>query len=205
MNNHEKNAIDLIEIYYSDQTDKEIDYLLGRDEKAIKMAADFFQVDEIPESVTEASFLYDRPKLSRGYLWATNKRIFFAGTKDEGFLKSPQPFYKEFSYGSIATIQVEEAGLFSSTKIILHILTNSANGNVVKVEFSVSRAEEKWVDFVDFVEEKIDDTTISANDSPVNSIETDFITQLERLGRLKSQGVITETEFLVAKKKLLNS
>jgi hypothetical protein len=171
--------------------------------KTVEFAIDFFQADEIPEKAIDVDFEYQDDldtKTSKGFLWSTSKRVFFAGKAGGGLFKRSQPYYREFPYGSIARIEFERGGLLSSGKITLHISTTSAQGRVTQVCFSGARSKDKLQEFADYVIRKINTPV-----APQASRESDFIAQLERLGKLKAKGLLTEEEFQAAKKKLLDS
>ena len=164
---------------------------------AVEFAIDFFEGGEIPERVIDVGLrVIDVDFL--GFLWCTNRRLFFAGQTENKMFKKPQPDYRQFSYESIARVQFERGGFLSSAKIILHIYTTSARGKLETVSFSSLGNRDKVHEFVDYVTRKRRPLASQTAE------ESDFITQLERLGRLKTEGLISQEEFQVAKKKLLN-
>ncbi len=76
--------------------------------KYIHFAIEFSQSDEVPENLayTHAQF-EDFTSSIIGYLWCTNKRLFFTGVIEVGglFSSSSAPKYKEFSYSNIRNAQ----------------------------------------------------------------------------------------------------
>lgn len=187
---------------------KYLPHLLKRFDKAIKYSLEFLQDGELPEKVILVYFSYDdpnTPKNTEGFLWSTDNRIFYASSI-EGFLQSPKPLYKELAYGRIATVQLEKGNFFSSDKIIFHTSTTSSTGYVAKVTFVSINEPGMLEQFADYVRNKIASSKTSNDSSQTSEIPNaeDLINRLERLGELKSQGLITEEEFVAAKKKLLD-
>jgi hypothetical protein len=122
------------------------------------------------------------------------------------YFRSYHPIYKEFSLGSIATIHYNKKRLGTS-EIILNIRTTSASGKTVQVIFSEGINYRDTRDFIKYVQQKIASINAPATEASVSdsSASEDFVSQLERLARLKEQGVLAEEEFEAAKRKLLEA
>ena len=129
-----------------------------------------------------------------GILVATNKRLVFI---DKGLLYGLK--VEDFPFDKISSIQY-------STGMLLGKLTIFASGNKAIID-NVDKQRVRI--FGDFVRNKI-----SSNDSE-NSAQTtsstrnntvsqdDILSKLERLAKLKEQGILTEDEFVQQKHKLL--
>ncbi|MCO6453039.1 MAG: PH domain-containing protein [Caldilineales bacterium] len=172
---------------------KEQPILPDDSDKSIRFAIEFFQSDEIPEKAVLSS-LKDGYDSVKGYLWATNKRVLFVGSQSTLFTK--KPLYREFSYGNISAILYEKKIL--EEKIILHVSTTNARGNLASIEVVAFRKQAQ--SFVNYVQDKID--TLNSRKS-IQQREGDFIDELERLAALNTKGMISDDEFVVAKRKLL--
>ncbi len=189
---------------HPDWSEKRLTSAIEHYSTAVNFAAELFQSDEVPERVVQSSYEYDFNENSYGYLWATNRRVVFAGPQGGGLFKAAKPFYKEFTFGSIASIQFEKGKLLPLGKIAFHISTTAAAGTVAKVIFTPMEKNEQILSFIQHVKSKIASLE-QPSQTASSSANTDFIAQLERLGQLKAQGVITDEEFLQAKKKLFDS
>jgi hypothetical protein len=137
-------------------------------------------------------------------LWTTNIRMIWVGVGTSGAFEHPKPTYKEFSYGSIASVQTEKGRLLGSHRITFHIPTNLASGCVEHVSFEATDNYDLVQEFAEHVRKKIAALAhpSTAETQPTNSGDQ-LIMQLERLANLRSQGSITDDEFNVAKRKLL--
>ena len=131
-----------------------------------------------------------------GILVATNSRLIFV---DKGLIFGLK--VEDFPLDKITSIQY-------STGILLGKLTIFASGNKAIID-NVDKVQVRV--FGDFVRNKISaesseepvKTDFSANENVQN--QDDIVSKLERLAKLKEQGVLTEEEFLELKKKLLAS
>ncbi len=131
-----------------------------------------------------------------GALIATNKRLIFV----MGIFGK---HIEDFPYDKITSIQYE-TGMVLGGKITIF-----ASGNNATIEhryLKPSRVRE----FCELVRARIATTQQHANDSKViahNSSATpatqDIVTQLQALAQLKEQGILTEEEFLIQKKRIL--
>lgn len=174
-------------------------------DKEVQFAIDFLQANEQPEMIVRGSTAGEYEEPVSGYLWCTNVRLFFAGAKGSILKK---PVYEEFHYGSIATVvyKPNRLGGLVGGELILHMSTTSAHGRVAQRKYSLSSTygEHKNQAFVDYLRRRIDSLhPTSVTGSVPQAIKTDLVEQLERLGELKTQGLITEEEFQAAKKRLL--
>jgi hypothetical protein len=183
----------------------DIDDLLEKD-KGLKFAVDSLQADEVPERITPVSLELASALSSYGFLWSTSQRLLFSGII-KGFFTRTKPIFREYSYRSIADIQLVKGNLFREARIILHLSTTPASGDKAKVAFGSVVGNAKLQEFVDYIRDKIANpqAATSGVSSSVLAEGDDLVIKLEHLARLKSQGAITEQEFLAAKKKLLES
>lgn len=118
-----------------------------------------------------------------GILVATNKRLVFYAKKLMGYE------LEDFPLSNISSIE-------SGKNMMGHNISFFASGNKVKM---------KWINdgeinkFVEYVRSKIGKES-SSNDSKEESI----LDQIEKLSKLKDQGILTENEFQVKKTDLLS-
>jgi len=128
-----------------------------------------------------------------GILVATNKRLVFI---DKGLVFGLK--VEDFPYDKISSIQY-------STGVLLGKLTIFASGNKAIID----NVDKQLVRiFGDFVRNKIsskegDNKTSTATTSIDMNSQDDIVTKLERLAKLKDQGILTEAEFIQQKLKLL--
>jgi hypothetical protein len=169
-----------------------------RKQSKFKYSIDFFQKDEKPLMVVNVQY-----GLSEGLLWMTNQRVFFASSIKEGFLKKPKPLYHQFQYPSIASIEYRKGGAFTVHKIIFHISTSSAHGKVAKTSYE-SFSDHNKEKFVLAVRERVGKLSRTSNSPLLEDNKTrNLVSELQELGQLKEQGLLTQDEFEQAKKKLL--
>lgn len=161
-----------------------IESFLGRRE--IKELPNILWHDEIVENIVQG--MYNN---ANGILVATNRRLIFV---DKGFLFGLK--VEDFALDKISSIQYE-------TGLLTGKLTIFTSGNKAVIN---NIAKNKVRTFGDFVRAKIStpkpnytETTHSDSDVPQkNALEL-----LERLAKLKDQGVLTDEEFALQKKKIL--
>jgi hypothetical protein len=175
-----------------------------RKDKGPKFAVDSLLPDEMPERIAPVSLVLASATPRYGFLWSTNKRLLFSGII-KGYFSKNQPVFREYAYRSIADIEFVKSNFFREARIILHLSTTPASGGEVKVAFGSVADNAKLQAFVDYIRNKIANPEPTASDiaSAVVAEDDDLVVKLERLAQLKSQGTITEQEFLAAKKKLL--
>ena len=123
-----------------------------------------------------------------GILAVTPKRVMFIS---KGLFSSQ---YEEFPLKNISSIQFDSSLMNSKIKIFV-------SGNSGEIE-KVTNGEAKH--FVETVKQLQSDISTKANTGPApGSSNDDIYARLEKLGKLKESGVLTEDEFLTEKKKLL--
>jgi hypothetical protein len=126
----------------------------------------------------------------RGILVATDKRLIFVD-KRLFDLK-----VEDFPYDKISSIQYE-------TGLLLGKITIFTSGNEAVIEKIMKpRARE----FCEYVRASITNTPkrAAAPQAQANS-GMEVVSQLERLAKLKEQGILTEQEFAEQKRKILNA
>jgi hypothetical protein len=122
-----------------------------------------------------------------GVLVATNKRLVFV---DKGMLWGSK--VEDFPYDKITSIQYDTGMLMGTIKI-------HASGNKADIQ-NVSKIWTK--DFADFVRLKISSKTNVLPETAQPAV--DMLSQLERLAKLKDQGILTDEEFNEQKTKIFN-
>ena len=158
---------------------------LGRRE--IKELPDILWENENVENLIQG--MYNN---GNGILVATNKRLIFI---DKGLVFGLK--VEDFPYDKISSIQY-------STGLLLGKLTIFASGNKAVID----NVEKKRVRiFGDFVRNKI--SSKNTVETPTNQSQQktdtsdDIVSKLERLAKLKEQGILTEKEFIQQKQKIL--
>jgi hypothetical protein len=162
---------------------------LGR--KEVKQLPTILWEDEQVENIIRGWY-----SGGNGILVATNKRLVFV---DKGLTKLR---VEDFPYDKITSIQYN-LGLAGGT------LTIFASGNKAEIQHVAKDACRAFGDFV-----RARTTSVAQHASaPPSAAPTsappavgggDTLDQLERLGRLKEQGILTEEEFQSQKQKILN-
>ncbi len=159
---------------------------LGR--KEIKELPNILWEDETVENVIQGTY-----NNGNGILVATNRRLVFV---DKGILYGLK--VEDFAYDKISSIQYETGMLFG--KLTIFTSGNKAIvNNVLKAKVRV---------FGDWVRARIsaqkENVIQHQPTKQFNSQENvNIADQLERLAKLKEQGILTEDEFASQKKKLL--
>lgn len=164
---------------------------LGR--KEIKELPSILWEDELPETLVQGNY-----NNSIGVLFATNKRLLFV---DKGMLGGLK--VEDFPYDKITSIQYE-------TGILMGRLTIFASGNRAEI----TQCDKKLVRaFGEFVRARTSGSleskapTKQASSMPANSATSDntndVLTQLERLAKLRDQGILSGHELEEQKAKLL--
>lgn len=120
-----------------------------------------------------------------GILVSTNRRLVFI---DKGMFYGLK--VEDFPLDKISSIQYETGLILGKVKI-------HTSGNIASIE-NVDKASSRL--FAEYVRDKLSKPKeiISQNSSEPNVLE-----QLEKLGKLKDNGILTETEFSEQKAKLL--
>ncbi len=159
---------------------------LGR--KEIKELPSILWEDERVENIIQGTY-----NNGNGILVATNRRLVFV---DKGLLFGLK--VEDFPYDKISSIQYETGILFG--KLTIFTSGNKAIiDNVLKAKVRV---------FGDSVRAKISapkETSTPINQPIISHNPLDVADQLEKLAKLKSQGILSEEEFMQQKKKILES
>ncbi len=122
-----------------------------------------------------------------GALFATNKRLIFV---DKGLIFGLK--VEDFPYDKVTSIQYE-------TGMLLGSLTIFASGN----RADIKNCDKKLVrSFGEYVRARTG-AAPEAKSASVPPAQGSVLDQLERLGKLKADGVLTETEFQQQKSRLL--
>ena len=157
--------------------------------KELKALQDILWEDEIVEDAIRG--LYNS---RNGMLAATNKRLIFL---DKGTLWGLK--VEDFPYDKVSSIQY-------STVMISVEVTIFTSGNKAKIDMV---AKSECARFAEHVRARI--TGVSKNQAKISaeknysSNQGDLLEKLERLAKLKNDGILTENEFIIAKKKLLEN
>lgn len=125
-----------------------------------------------------------------GILVATNKRLVFV---DKGLLYGLK--VEDFPNDKISSIQYE-------TGMLLGKVTIFTSGNRAVIE-QVDKKQAR--DFAEYVRARISKPTEPTNVAVAAAppAAEDFISQLERLGKLREQGVLSDEEFATQKQRIL--
>jgi Bacterial PH domain/Short C-terminal domain len=160
--------------------------------KEIKELPNILWEDENLEMLVQGFYVK-----GNGILVATNKRLIFI---DKGMLYGLR--VEDFPYDKISSIQY-------STGMMLGKITIFTSGNKALIE-QIDKGQVKH--FAEYVRARISGTKEHASlqkDKPKetpeasNNTDENIIVMLERLGKLKEQGILTEEEFSAKKKQLL--
>lgn len=120
-----------------------------------------------------------------GILVATDYRLIFI---DKGFLYGLKT--EDFGYDKITSVQFESGIINSTVKIM-------ASGNEAKIEYVEKSSGRDFADLVRRILAQPKNNTVTIEDKP------DIISQIEKLAKLKENGILSEEEFNEQKKKLL--
>lgn len=123
-----------------------------------------------------------------GILVATDRRLIFI---DKGIFYGLKT--EDFGLDKISSIQFESGLLMATIKIM-------ASGNLAKIE-NVDKVLGKT--FCEMVRNLLSEPKSTPVQNTTSS-KDDFIDKLERLGKLKADGILTQEEFDSQKAKLLN-
>lgn len=150
--------------------------------KEVKQLPNILWEDELIEKFTSGTY-----NNGHGILVATNKRLIFV---DKGMIFGLR--VEDFPYDKITSIQYKTGLLFGE-------ITIYASGNNAVIN-NMNKQQTK--DFATYVRARISEVVKHAG-APKSDSE-DVITQLERLGKLQDQGILSEMEFTEQKNKILN-
>lgn len=158
---------------------------------------------EFPLAIEEFEKLIEEDEeiifVSNGSIKGKNRRgmIFFTNKRVVVVLKLIFAHVEQFQYENITAVDYKVSMLMLGE---IHI---SSYGTSKVIYFShIGRDGEYLRKVVDYIKNKM----LEAKKPQVIHIhnnEQDFITQLERLAKLKEQGILTEDEFIEQKRKLL--
>lgn len=126
-----------------------------------------------------------------GILVATNKRVMFV---DVGMFSS---YYDDFPLKNISSIS-SESGLINTE---IKIYASGNTGVISKVSKGEAR---EFVKTVKNLKEDNDGSTQRVTE-PANNVSDDPYSKLEKLAKLKEQGILTEEEFNKEKQKVLSA
>lgn len=151
------------------------------------------EVKELPGILSEEETIeriikgnYEK-ETSTGIFVATNKRLIFIV---KGLFRLR---VEDFPYDKISSIQYEKG-------IIVGKITIFTSGNKASIR-NVNKNQAK--DFGDFVREYISQK--GESEQKHQKMEEDIVTKLENLAALKDKKILTEEEFQVQKKKMLEN
>lgn len=166
--------------------------------KDIPQSQSFFSKKEVKEL---PSLLYEDEVVEHmmsgvygdgiGVIFATNKRLLFV---DKSLFKLR---VEDFPYEKISSIQYK-LGLFMGQ---LEIFTSNNKAQIKNCSKDIVQG------FVDKVRQRMSDGNkkkAEAEPAKPSASADDFISKLERLAKLKEQGILTDAEFLQQKEKILN-
>lgn len=122
----------------------------------------------------------------QGILVSTNRRLIFV---DKGMVFGLK--VEDFPLDKISSIQYETGLLLGSIKIF-------TTGNIAKID-NVEKSSAK--NFAEFVRDKLSQPKEVVTNTIIS--EPNVLDQLEKLAKLKENGILTEDEFIEQKKKLL--
>ena len=154
------------------------------------------EINELPDILWEnesvENLIQGMYNNGNGILVATNKRLVFI---DKGLVFGLK--VEDFPYDKISSIQY-------STGLLLGKLTIFTSGNKAVIDY-VDKQRVRI--FGDFVRNKISskDTVETPSNQSQQKADTsdDIVSKLERLAKLKEQGILTEEEFTQQKQKIL--
>lgn len=149
------------------------------------------EINELPQILAESETIDNIAQGTynngQGILVSTNRRLVFV---DKGLLYGLK--VEDFPLDKITTIQYETGLLLGEIKI-------HTSGNIAKID-NVEKATARA--FAEFVRNKLSQPKETT--APIIKNQPDVYDQLEKLAKLKEQGILTQEEFDTQKKKLLN-
>lgn len=155
----------------------------------------FKEIKELPKILWEnekvEQIINGNYNNGNGILVATNKRLIFV---DKGLLFGLK--VEDFPYAKITSIQYE-------TGMLMGEITIFASGNKAEIKHLDKSKTRVFAEFIRARTTAISNHAGIAEDNPAVQAD-DVISKLERLAVLKSQGILTEEEFLYQKRKILN-
>lgn len=158
--------------------------------KEFKALPDILWEDEALERVVQGQY-----NGGMGILCATNKRLVFI---DKGLIYGLK--VEDFPYDTITSIQYETGLVFGSIKIF-------ASGNKSQIK-NIDKKQAK--DFGDYIRARTTEKTnhVAASNPSKEDAATSMeqkISALERLAKLKDQGILTDEELQTEKQKIMTT
>ncbi|MDT2048032.1 SHOCT domain-containing protein [Priestia flexa] len=155
------------------------------------------RADEEILSFIQAEYDKSKKREIKGLLFATNDRMFFA------FVRGVNQYIEEFDYSKMKGISLARDGFLSKELYIDYGSSRKKFDDIID--------DDKFKDFLQVVNEKIVDNikkpitkTRQKKPAVIDLEGVDKYKQLERIAELKDKGILTEEEFNVEKKKILN-
>ena len=174
---------------------EEIRKQVGRLDGAARLLA-FKEIKELPKILWEdesvEQLIQGMYNNGTGLLVATNKRLIFV---DKGLMFGIK--VEDFPYDKITSLQYE-------TGMLMGEITIFASGNKAEIKY-LEKARTRV--FAEFVRARVTGASSHASVKPASvAIQADdVVSKLERLAVLKSQGILTEDEFLEQKRRILSA
>ena len=147
--------------------------------KEINALPNLLAESEIVDNIAQGTY-----SNGQGILVSTNRRLVFI---DKGLLYGLK--VEDFPLDKITTIQYETGLLLGEIKI-------HTSGNIAKID-NVEKTTAR--SFAEFVRNKLS----QPKETIAQSTQPNVLDQLEKLAKLKDNGIISEEEFIEQKKKLL--
>jgi hypothetical protein len=156
--------------------------------KEIKELPSILWEDELPEKIVQGTY-----NNRNGILVATNKRLIFL---DKGIFSLK---VEDFPYDKISSLQYASGLLLGGIEVY-------ASGNKAEIK---NIAKDQVKPFCEYIRARITKASPHASMSKAPAATSgdgnSVIDQIERLAKLKKQGILTEEEFKDQKQKILNS
>jgi hypothetical protein len=156
--------------------------------KEIKELPSILWEDECIEKLTTG--LYNN---GNGIVVATNKRLIFV---DKGLLYGIR--VEDFPYDKITSIQYK-------TGMLMGEITIFASGNKADITHIDKVSARNFAEHVRARITSVSASAASQRSTSPSASEDEVISKLERLGALKSQGILTEEEFQEQKARILRA
>ncbi|NPC91181.1 hypothetical protein HOO54_02660 [Bacillus sp. WMMC1349] len=163
-------------------------------QKLIDQSRQYLDNNEVIESaifgVYETDWMGNKTTKNGAFI-ATNKKLFFFSKKLTGYESETFPYSKISSFES-------------GKKLMGHYIKFYTSGNKVSM---------KWIqdsnigEFINYIKDRIEDAQYKKDDyagASANSAASSVADELKKLAELKNDGILTEEEFTIKKKQLLN-
>ena len=177
---------------FSENSDKRLDEIKRQIQNLkISNVSNFLgrkEINELPKILAESEIVDNIAQGTysngQGILVSTNRRLVFI---DKGLLYGLK--VEDFPLDKITTIQYETGLLLGEIKI-------HTSGNIAKID-NVEKTTAR--SFAEFVRNKLS----QPKETIAQSTQPNVLDQLEKLAKLKDNGIISKEEFIEQKKKLL--